>query len=144
MWGDIMYSSWIYISITRWTIYMKNIVLGLFWNWYHMYLIVSIITLKFSNWQNYTEYERYYLTSWYCLRILFVCVIVVYCQVHNFPAISWWEQVTFWWDDDGDVHFVLEHAEFNMYSASSLKQQSTGRHIAPLGHYPDSESLFFW
>jgi hypothetical protein len=48
-------------------------------------------------------------------------------------AISWREQVTIWWDDD-DVHFVLdEHAELSFYSATSLKQQSAGRHVAPLG-----------
>ena len=27
-----------------------------------------------------------------------------------------------------------QHAELNFYSASSLKQQSAGRHVAPLGH----------
>ena len=40
----------------------------------------------------------------------------------------------FQWDDD-EVRFVLDqHAEIDFYSASSLKQQSTGRHVAPLGH----------
>ena len=44
------------------------------------------------------------------------------------------EQVNFQWDDDG-VRFVLDqHAELDFYSASSLKQQSAGRHVAPLGH----------
>jgi hypothetical protein len=45
------------------------------------------------------------------------------------------------WDDDDEVHFVLgQHAELEFYSASSLKQQSAGRHIVPLGHiYSDSE-----
>jgi hypothetical protein len=39
-----------------------------------------------------------------------------------------------WWDDD-DVCFVLDqHAQLDFYSASSLKQHSVGRHIAPLGH----------
>ena len=28
-----------------------------------------------------------------------------------------------------------QHAEFDFYSASSLKQQSAGRHLAPLGHF---------
>ena len=38
-------------------------------------------------------------------------------------------------DDDDDVHFVLDqHAELDFYSASSLKQQSVGRHVALLGH----------
>jgi hypothetical protein len=46
----------------------------------------------------------------------------------NFTAISWREQVSFQWDDD-EVHFVLDqHAELDFHSASSLKQQSAGRH----------------
>ena len=37
--------------------------------------------------------------------------------------------------DDDEVRFVLEHhAGLDFYSASSLKQQSTGWHVAPLGH----------
>jgi hypothetical protein len=37
--------------------------------------------------------------------------------------------------DDDEVRFVLdEHTELDFYSASSLKQQSTNRHVAPLGH----------
>ena len=44
------------------------------------------------------------------------------------------EQVNFQWDDD-EVCFVLDqHAEWDFYSASSLKQQSAGRHVAPLGN----------
>jgi len=40
----------------------------------------------------------------------------------------------FQWDDD-EVRFVLhQHAELHFYSASSLKQQSVGRLVAPLGH----------
>jgi hypothetical protein len=54
---------------------------------------------------------------------------------HNCSAISWWEQVNFQWDNDGGVSFVLDqHAELDFYSASSLKQQFKGRHVAPLGH----------
>jgi predicted alpha/beta hydrolase len=42
--------------------------------------------------------------------------------------------VNFQWDDD-EVCFVLnQHAELDLYSASSLKQQSAGRHVVPLGH----------
>jgi hypothetical protein len=38
-------------------------------------------------------------------------------------------------NDDDEVHFVLDqHAEMDFYSASSLKQQSTDRHVAALGH----------
>jgi hypothetical protein len=50
----------------------------------------------------------------------------------NFSAISLPEQVNFQRNDD-EVRFVLDqHADF--YSASSLKQQSVCRHVAPLGH----------
>jgi hypothetical protein len=38
-------------------------------------------------------------------------------------------------DDDNEIRFVLDqHAELDLYSANSLKQHSTGRHVAPLGH----------
>ena len=44
-------------------------------------------------------------------------------------AISWREQV------DDEVRFVLDqHAELDLYSASSLKQQSAGRYVASLGY----------
>jgi hypothetical protein len=64
-------------------------------------------------------------------------VIVVKRQFSNFTAIamSWREQVNFQWDDDDEVRFVLDqHAELDFYSTSSMKQQSAGRHVAPLGH----------
>ena len=49
-------------------------------------------------------------------------------------AISWREQVNFQWDDD-EVRFVLDqHAELNVNSAGSLKQNYAGRHVDPLGH----------
>ena len=46
---------------------------------------------------------------------------------YNFSAISWREQVTFWWgdndNDDDDVRFAQDqHAELNFDSANSLKQ----------------------
>jgi hypothetical protein len=51
-----------------------------------------------------------------------------------FVAISWWEQVNFQ-RNDYESRFVLDqHAKLNYYSASSLKQQSADRHIAPLGY----------
>jgi len=38
------------------------------------------------------------------------------------------------WDDD-DVNFVLDQrAELDFYSASSVKQQFAGTHVAPLRH----------
>ena len=60
-------------------------------------------------------------------------VIVVSSQLRNFPAISWWEQVNFQWNDD-DVLFVLDQNVIYLYCASSLKQQSADRHVAPFGH----------
>ena len=40
-----------------------------------------------------------------------------------------------WDDDDDEVRFVPDqYAELDFYSASSLKQQSAGRHVAPLRH----------
>ena len=44
------------------------------------------------------------------------------------------EQVNFQWDDD-EVRFILDqHAELDLFSTSSLKQHSAGRHVDPLGH----------
>jgi hypothetical protein len=61
-------------------------------------------------------------------------VSVAYRQFSNFSAISWRGQVNFQSDND-EVRFVLEqHPELHIDSASSLKQQSAGRHVAPLGH----------
>ena len=48
--------------------------------------------------------------------------------------MSWRKQVNFQWDDD-EVRFVLDqHGELDLYSASSLKQQSVDRYFTPLGH----------
>jgi hypothetical protein len=47
---------------------------------------------------------------------------------------SWVREVNFQWDDD-EVRFILDqHAGLDLYSASSLKQQSVGKHVVPLGH----------
>ena len=49
-------------------------------------------------------------------------------------SISWREHVIYQWDDD-EVRFVLDQrAELDCDSASSLKQLSASRHVAPLGH----------
>jgi hypothetical protein len=44
----------------------------------------------------------------------------------NFTAISWREHAMFSCDDD-DV--LEQHAEFDLYSSSSLSQQFTSRHV---------------
>jgi len=60
-------------------------------------------------------------------------VSVVKRELRNSSAISSREQVNFQWNDE--IRFVLDqHASFDCYSASSLKQQSTDRNVAPLGH----------
>jgi hypothetical protein len=42
--------------------------------------------------------------------------------------------LVFDWDDD-ELRFVLDqHTELDIYSASLLKQQYSGRHVASLGH----------
>ena len=52
----------------------------------------------------------------------------------DISAISWQEQVTFRWDNH-DVCFIPDqHVCLDFYSASSLKQQSVGRHVAPITH----------
>jgi hypothetical protein len=52
----------------------------------------------------------------------------VYCITSVCPTVN------FQWDDD-EVCFVLDqHAKLDFYSASSLRQQSAGIHVAPLGH----------
>ena len=53
----------------------------------------------------------------------------------NFSATSWRKQVTF-----NEIMMIMsalylsQHAELDFYSASSLKQQSSCRHVALLGH----------
>ena len=54
------------------------------------------------------------------------------CLMPNeqFSAISWSKQII-----GHDVCLVLNrYAELDFYSASSLKKQSEGRHVASLGH----------
>ena len=61
-------------------------------------------------------------------------VIVIQDQMRHFSTMSWRDQVTIRLDDD-DVGFVLDqHTGLDLYNASSLKQQSACRHVAPLGH----------
>jgi hypothetical protein len=51
-----------------------------------------------------------------------------------FSAISWREQVNFQWDGDEVRFFLDQRAELDFHSASLLKEQSAGWHVAPLGH----------
>jgi hypothetical protein len=55
-------------------------------------------------------------------------------QFSSFSAILRREQVNYQCDDD-DVRFVLDqHAELDIFSASSLKQQFAGKNVTPFGH----------
>jgi hypothetical protein len=40
------------------------------------------------------------------------------------------------------LYYVDQHACLDFYSAISLKQQSTDRHVAPLGHIPAFEQVY--
>lgn len=40
-------------------------------------------------------------------------------QGSNLLAVSWWEQVTFWWDDDDGANLIRDqHAWLAFYSVS--------------------------
>ena len=83
----------------------------------------------YSNWKGIVVYSEW--------------MIVVSCQTSNFPAILWWEQVAFQWDDD-DVHFIDQQALLDFYSASSLKQKSavgTSLHSDILSWFQANHSL---
>ena len=61
---------------------------------------------------------------------------ILICQGFYVYMCSWFlsEQINFQWDDDDEVCFVLDqHASLDFYSASSLKQQSTDKHVVQLG-----------
>ena len=61
-------------------------------------------TIMWHSW----DLKNYVSVMSYSLIVLSEWVIVVYCQMTNFSAISWREQVTFQWDDNDDVCFVLD------------------------------------
>jgi len=52
-------------------------------------------------------------------------------MILNTMNLSEW---VIYWDDDEEVRFVLDQqAVLDFYSASSLKQQSAGKNVVPLG-----------
>jgi hypothetical protein len=65
--------------------------------------------------------------------MLSVDVSKLYCHMSNFSAMSCIERTIYSTWDDYDIRFVLDqHTELDFYYASSLKQQPTDRHVAPL------------
>jgi len=105
---------------------------------FHEKLISIIIKSKMSYFRK--QEGQYGFSEWVSEWVSDCCLM----PIQHFSAISWREQVNFQWDDD-DVRFVLDqHAELDIHSASSLKQQSAGKHVAPLGHIiliPSQQSL---
>jgi len=93
----------------------------------------------FCHWkQMFTRYSYLYRTNIYwtrktnlfewasdcCLTPIFSYIMV---RTNRILMRWWW---WWWW-----CHFVLgQNADFDFYSASSLKQHSAGRHVVPLGH----------
>ena len=51
-----------------------------------------------------------------------------------FSAISWREQVNFQWDLCWGPFVLDQQAELDFYSATSQKQQSADKDVAPLRH----------
>ena len=78
--------------------------------------------------------EHFYYFVIILTNDIIIFVVLMNCiRWYNFSTISWWEQVTFQWDDD-DVRFILgQHSYLDFYSDSSLKQQSADRQVAELG-----------
>lgn len=59
-------------------------------------------------------------------------VIVVKAQMSNYLAISLQQKVIFRRDDGDEVRLLLDqHAQVDLYSAISLKQQSTCTNASP-------------
>jgi hypothetical protein len=76
--------------------------------------------------------DYHYLNSHFITRESDYCLTP---NKHFFSAISWREQVTSWLYEDDDVLFVPDQdPDWDFYYAISLKQQSAGRRVAPLGH----------
>jgi hypothetical protein len=56
--------------------------------------------------------------------VIFICVsewvsewgIILYHQVSTCSAISWWEHVTFQWDEDDDIHCAFHNHTLLEYS----------------------------
>ena len=61
-------------------------------------------------------------------------VIIVLMPNEKFLSYILGRTSYIWWDDD-DVYFVLDqYTQLDFYSASSLKQHSVSRYVAPLWH----------
>ena len=88
--------------------------------------------------------------TWREHELLFTCNMV---RTSYFSPVTWWEHellftcnmvrtwVTFWWYD-GDIWFVLvQKVDLDFNANNSLKQQTTGRNVAPLKTHLESELI---
>jgi hypothetical protein len=65
-------------------------------------------------------------TTQFILLLVLTNSFNLFCHMSRTSYFQW---------NDGDVRFVLDqHAELDFFTASSLKQQSVGKCVAPLGH----------
>ena len=61
-------------------------------------------------------------------------IIIMRTSQHGTKRVNTYDRTKCWTSID-EVRFVLDqHTELDFYSASSLKQQSMDRHVAPLRH----------
>ena len=124
---------------------------------YHSYPVTvvtqgEVVLLSVLLWYLNSKYHSYPVTVVTQGEIVLIFVVLWYLnsKYHSYPVtvvtqgeivlisvlsvISQREQVNFQWEND-EVCFVLDqHAELDVYSASSLKQQSADRHVLPLRH----------
>jgi hypothetical protein len=86
------------------------------------------------------ELKNYKITGIYIVETLLLLLIKLdYSNsivLHKYTISEWvivtFIYINFQWNDD-KVRFVLyQHAELDLYSASSLKQQSVDIHVTPL------------
>jgi hypothetical protein len=85
-----------------------------------------------------------WLSFW--VPLMFISLYIEYL-FYNKSSLKYFNMVHILWDDD-EARFVLDqYAEFDFHSASSLKQQSAGRHISlqsdKLFSFRSYQSLFF-
>ena len=76
----------------------------------------------------------HYVHQWMATQTMCQWVIVVYAKLWQFFSYIMLRTSYVRWDDDNVPFLIDNHTKLDFYSASSLKQQSVGRHVAPFGH----------
>jgi hypothetical protein len=75
------------------------------------------------------EHKINYCTSHTFFYINCIAIKILFPEFHSICLKG-----TIQWNDEEACFVLDQHAELDLYSASSLKQQSAGRHVTPLGH----------